>query len=58
MSGSFNPFHTAHQEIAELAASMFNIKKSNIIYELAITNADLGTIDLQNIHDRIKPMLE
>lgn len=46
MSGSFNPFHKAHQDIAELAASMFNINKSNIVYELAITNADKGKIDL------------
>lgn len=45
MSGSFNPFHIAHKEIAELAANIFNISKSNIIYELAVTNADKGKID-------------
>jgi len=37
---------------------MFSYSKSCIVYELAITNADKGKIDLQNIHDRIKPMLE
>lgn len=58
MSGSFNPFHQAHSDIAELAAKMFSYSKTNIVYELAITNADKGKIDLQNIHDRIKPMLE
>lgn len=45
MSGSFNPLHDAHVQIAKLTADLVKIPHEKIYYELSIINADKGSLD-------------
>ncbi|NJK81231.1 MAG: hypothetical protein HC876_09735 [Chloroflexaceae bacterium] len=51
LSGSFNPLHTGHVRLAEVAAAMLN---APAIFELPITNADKGTLIAEEIERRLE----
>jgi len=48
--GSFNPWHTGHQQIKELSEKILS---APVILELSIKNADKGTLDFIDIKNRL-----
>mmetsp|Transcript_26781 Transcript_26781/g.48264 ORF Transcript_26781/g.48264 Transcript_26781/m.48264 type:complete len:190 (-) Transcript_26781:1516-2085(-) len=51
LSGSFNPLHIAHIELARRAANL--VGADDFLFELAIKNADKGSISEAELNSRI-----
>jgi len=56
--GSFNPLHDGHVALAEAVAQKFNLKSSDIVFELSALNADKGLIEREEIEKRVKAINE
>ena len=56
--GSFNPLHDGHVALAEAVAKKFELKDSDIIFELSALNADKGLISREEIEKRVKVINE
>ncbi|CAD8169199.1 unnamed protein product [Paramecium pentaurelia] len=54
LSGSFNPIHTGHIELAKMAQTLLGLP--NVYYELSIKNADKQDITIQDVEKRIELM--
>ncbi len=51
--GAFNPLHSAHQRMAEIAAERY---RSPVTFELSITNVDKPPLDFIEIADRLSQL--
>lgn len=51
--GSFNPYHTAHEEIAKIAGE---ITGGQVVLELCIKNVDKAGLDYIDILTRVRPL--
>lgn len=54
LSGSFNPLHDGHRELARVASDFL---KQPVIFELPLVNADKATIDLREARRRATQFL-
>ncbi|CAD8183367.1 unnamed protein product [Paramecium octaurelia] len=54
LSGSFNPIHTGHIELAKMAQQLMGLP--NVYFELSIKNADKQDITIQDVEKRIELM--
>lgn len=53
LPGSFNPFHKAHQKMAELAAKRVRPGSNHVWFELSATNVEKASLDLKTIRERL-----
>jgi nicotinamide mononucleotide (NMN) deamidase PncC len=49
--GAFNPIHSAHKQMAEIAAKKLG---NPVVFELSITNVDKPPLDFRELADRLK----
>lgn len=54
VSGSFDPLHQGHLDLANLSADMHKISDHKVIFEIALNNADKGAIDKQKVLKRME----
>jgi phosphopantetheine adenylyltransferase len=53
LSGSFNPLHKAHIELATRASQLVGVQ--DFVFELAVKNADKGGITEADLMSRLAP---